>query len=91
MILAIFSNFVIVTATGNLEVKLKENAGVTDSTIKFCDLRCEFATFAPQDAVDGSGSCRTFAALWCKRLNCLVTKNAPCAALYGQRRPKSNL
>ncbi|MBD3376260.1 hypothetical protein GF406_14580 [candidate division KSB1 bacterium] len=68
-----------------------KNAGVTSSRIKFCDLRCEHATFADQEHVDGSNSCRTFAALYCKQLQQLVTKNAPCAVLFGQRRPKSTL
>ena len=69
----------------------KENAGVSTSKIKFCDMRCEYAAFPEQEAVDGAKSCRTFAALWCKQLNKLVTKNAPCAVIFGQRRPKSNI
>jgi hypothetical protein len=69
---------------------MKENAGVTKSKIKFCDLRCEYADFAREDALDGSGSCRTFIALWCKKLHKHVTKNAPCEVLFGARRPKSN-
>ncbi len=67
------------------------NAGVTSSRIKFCDLKCEFAEFPKQEHIDGSKSCRTFAALWCKQLERIVTKNAPCAVLFGQRRPKSGL
>lgn len=67
------------------------NAGVTTSRIKFCDLRCEHASFPDDDAVDGANSCRTFAALWCAQLKILVPKNAPCAVLYGRRRPKANL
>ena len=55
-----------------------ENAGVTSSKIKFCDMRCEFAAFAKEDAIDGSKSCRTFMALWCNKLEKHVTKNAPC-------------
>jgi len=69
---------------------MKENAGVSNSKIKFCDLRCEYADFAREDALDGSGSCRTFIALWCKQLQKHVTKNAPCEVSYGSRRPKSN-
>jgi len=61
-----------------------KNAGVTTSRIKFCDLKCEFADFPKQEH-------RTFAALWCSQLQKLVTKNAPCAVEFGQRRPKSNL
>lgn len=67
-----------------------KNAGVISSKIKFCDLRCEHASFPKQEAIDGSQSCRTFAALWCDLLQQLVTKNAPCAAQYGARRPKSD-
>lgn len=67
------------------------NAGVTSSKIKFCDLKCEHAAFPDQVDVDGAKSCRTFAALWCKELERLVTKNAPCAVVFGQRRPKSNI
>lgn len=68
-----------------------KNAGVTTSRIKFCDLKCEYAEFPSQEHLDGSNSCRTFAALWCSKLQKLVTKNAPCAVEFGQRRPKSNL
>lgn len=69
----------------------KQNAGVTSSKIKFCDLKCEHAAFPDQVDVDGAKSCRTFAALWCRELEKLVTKNAPCAVVFGQRRPKSNI
>ncbi len=69
----------------------EKNAGVTTAKVKFCDLRCEYAAFPDQENVDGAKSCRTFAALWCKQLDQLVTKNAPCAVLYGKRRPKSNI
>ncbi len=46
----------------------------------WCDLGCPHADFPPEGAVDGSDSCRTFLALWCRRLRHLVTKNARCAA-----------
>ncbi len=68
-----------------------KNAGVTSSRIKFCDLRCEHAEFPKQEYIDGSNSCRTFAALWCKELEQIVSKNAPCAVLFGKRRPKSTI
>ncbi len=68
---------------------MKDNAGVTSSKIKFCDLRCEHAEFPKQDALDGSGTCRTFIALHCKLLNKTVTKNAPCEVEFGARRPKA--
>ena len=72
-----------------MQKKNRPNAGVTSSSIKFCDLRCEHAEFPREDAVDGSNSCRTFMALWCRQLNKLVTKNAPCEVLFGARRPKA--
>ncbi|APF19955.1 hypothetical protein [Caldithrix abyssi] len=68
----------------------KDNAGVKTSKIKFCDLRCEFADFPKEEAIDGSASCRTFLALWCKKLEKHVTKNAPCEAEFGARRPKAS-
>jgi hypothetical protein len=43
-------------------------------------MSCPEAEFPRDEAVDGSGSCRTFAALYCRRLGRLVAKNAPCAA-----------
>ena len=48
--------------------------------MKWCDLKCEFASFPKDEGVDGAGSCRTFAAVYCKKLNRLVPKNAPCMA-----------
>jgi hypothetical protein len=66
------------------------NAGVSTAKIKFCDMRCESARFPEKGAVDGSKSCRTYMALWCVQLKEYVTKNAPCAVLFGKRRPKSN-
>ncbi len=44
----------------------------------FCDLSCKYAEFPKQEAVDGSGSCRTFIALYCKKKKRLVQKNAIC-------------
>lgn len=68
---------------------MSDNAGVTTSKIKFCDMRCEHADFAKDDAIDGSNSCRTFIALWCNKLEKFVTKNAPCEVEFGARRPKT--
>jgi hypothetical protein len=62
-----------------------ENAGVTTSRITFCDLHCGYADFAKEEALDGS--CRTFISVWCNQLGRHVTKNAPCEAIYGRRRP----
>ena len=69
--------------------KHPENAGVNSSAILFCDLRCEHADFPREHELDGSGSCRTFAAIWCNLLQEHVTKNAPCPVRFGKRRPKS--
>jgi hypothetical protein len=48
--------------------------------IKWCDLSCAQARWPQLDKVDGAGACRTFAALYCQRLQRLVMKNAPCQA-----------
>jgi len=65
------------------------NAGVSSSKIKFCDLNCPYADFPKDKDIDGSGTCHTFLALWCNKLNKYVTKNAPCEAEFGARRPKT--
>jgi hypothetical protein len=46
--------------------------------MNFCDLRCRYAAFPKEDAVDGAGSCRTFSALYCERKRTYVHKNMPC-------------
>jgi len=46
--------------------------------MQFCDLECKYAEFPKDDAVDGSRSCRTFIALYCRKKKFLVHKNAPC-------------
>jgi len=66
-----------------------KNAGVKTSGIKFCDLRCPHASIPTEEAIDGAKSCRTFSALYCGKLKKYVTKNSPCAAQFGTRRPKS--
>ena len=45
----------------------------------FCDLKCRHASWPKEEAVDGSGSCRTFLALYCRKKGRLVPKNAVCA------------
>ena len=47
--------------------------------MKFCGLNCRHAAFPKAGSVDGSGSCRTFVALYCKLKKWLVHKNSPCA------------
>ena len=64
---------------------MAKNAGATTTNLEFCDLLCKNADFARVDALDGS--CRTFQSLWCRKLKKHVTKNAPCEALFGKRRP----
>ena len=46
--------------------------------MKWCDLSCKHASFPQVKAVDGAGSCRTFQALFCAKLERLVHKHAPC-------------
>ncbi|MGD8366787.1 MAG: hypothetical protein PVG78_04015 [Desulfobacterales bacterium] len=65
------------------------NAGVTTSRIRWCDLRCPHADFAREDALDGA--CRTWQSIWCNKLSRHVTKNAPCEARFGRRRPTTGL
>ncbi|MBF0121482.1 MAG: hypothetical protein HQK79_21850 [Desulfobacterales bacterium] len=66
-----------------------DNAGVTTSKLKWCDLRCENADFSKSEALDGS--CRTFQSLWCKKIKKHVTKNSPCEIIFGKRRPTTGL
>lgn len=44
----------------------------------YCDLMCRHAEISRDYGVDGSGSCRTFIALYCQEKKTLVSKNAPC-------------
>lgn len=46
--------------------------------MEFCDLKCRHARWPETDSLDGSGSCRTFQALFCEKKKLLVHKNAPC-------------
>jgi hypothetical protein len=48
---------------------------------RWCDLSCPEASFPPAEAVDGAGSCRTFAALYCAKLGKLVHKHGLCPCL----------
>ena len=47
---------------------MNDNAGVSSSKITFCDMRCEHSEFPKENSIDGSGTCRTFVALYCKEL-----------------------
>jgi hypothetical protein len=53
--------------------------------ITYCDFDCPSAEYPEETGVDGSGSCRTFLAVWCRELGEYTAKNAPCRAL--KRRP----
>ena len=69
----------------------KKNKGVnvggeTEALLGFCDLMCKYAETPKETGVDGSGSCRTFVALYCSVKKSLVHKNMPC----GQKAMKSN-
>lgn len=67
-----------------------ENAGVlSEKAARWCDMNCVFAGFAKKSALDGSGTCRTFQAIYCKKLKKHVTKNAPCEIAHGARRPST--
>jgi hypothetical protein len=46
--------------------------------VDFCDLFCRYAEFPKDEAIDGSGSCRTFIALYCTLKKTLVAKNKTC-------------
>jgi hypothetical protein len=46
--------------------------------MEFCDFNCRYARRPKEEALDGSGSCRTFQAIFCKKKNRPVFKNAPC-------------
>lgn len=52
---------------------------------RYCDLTCPHAEWPEQDALDGSGSCRTFVAVHCKLHNRIVPKNAPCLGAAPKR------
>jgi hypothetical protein len=47
---------------------------------KYCDLYCSFAAWPEENGLDGSGSCRTFLAVYCRKLKKVVHKNGPCQA-----------
>ncbi len=49
-----------------------------DILINFCDLLCEHAEVPKEQGLDGSGSCRTFIAVYCNLKKTFVPKNMPC-------------
>jgi len=46
--------------------------------MQFCDFNCRFAVWPEKDGMDGSGSCMTFQAVYCKKKNRVVHKNRVC-------------
>ncbi|MGK7344241.1 MAG: hypothetical protein ACNS63_00325 [Candidatus Nitrospinota bacterium M3_3B_026] len=48
--------------------------------MRWCDMTCESAGLPGEGALDGSGSCRTFQAIYCGKLERHVHKNMPCEA-----------
>ena len=56
----------------------------------FCDLRCQYAEFPKADAIDGSGSCRTFVGLYCALKKSLVMKNKICDSKAYLGKEKTN-
>jgi len=46
--------------------------------MEFCDLNCDYATWPEDEALDGSGSCLTFQAIYCTKKARHVHKNMPC-------------
>jgi hypothetical protein len=51
---------------------------ITGNLFNFCDLLCKYAEIPKEEGLDGSGSCRTFIALYCTKKKSLVHKNMPC-------------
>jgi hypothetical protein len=46
--------------------------------MEFCDLNCQYAAWPEKEALDGSGSCRVFQAIYCAKKERHVHKNMPC-------------
>lgn len=44
----------------------------------WCDMFCPDAEWPEDEALDGSGSCRTFVAVYCRKYERLNKKNASC-------------
>ncbi len=47
----------------------------------WCDMECSEADWPQDEALDGSGSCRTFLAVYCHKYDRINTKNGPCLDL----------
>lgn len=55
--------------------------------MKFCDMTCRYAQWPNNNSVDGSRSCRTYQAIFCKKKKQLVYKNSICS---GRKRKELN-
>jgi hypothetical protein len=53
--------------------------------MEFCDMNCAYAEWPENEGLDGSASCRTFQAIFCRKKARLVYKNGPC--LEKENRP----
>jgi hypothetical protein len=51
---------------------------IEEFIMKFCDLNCEYGAWPEDNSLDGSRSCRTFQAIYCKKKGRHVHKNMPC-------------
>lgn len=58
-----------------------------DKILNFCDLMCRYAETPRDEALDGSGSCRTFVALYCTKKKAVVAKNMPCTTKKIRKKP----
>jgi len=55
--------------------------------MNFCDMTCKYAEWPADDALDGSASCRTFQAIYCRKKEKVVHKNGPC--MDKEKRPST--
>jgi hypothetical protein len=56
----------------------------------FCDMNCRHAEWPENEALDGSASCRTFQAIYCRKKERTVYKNGPCMEKERRCAAKSN-
>ena len=53
----------------------------------WCDMECPDAAFPDEPGLDGSGSCRTFLAVYCQKHKSLNMKNSLCLDLKTETAP----
>ncbi len=58
--------------------------------MEFCDINCEYADWPEGQSLDGSGSCRTFQAIYCRKKGRHVHKNMPCDEKSKRREDEVN-